>query len=138
MAFGKQENLFEYLKISKLVVEKNKLIIIWRNLLDGKKTYLIKYNGEIYTLGYKVNPRGYTYDEANQCIKSMKWENAILISIEDEKYKLQGDPLHQKLFTPESYVYDTWFSAYIDNSINGIKLPIELKIYVDCRNQIGA
>lgn len=77
-----------------MVVEKNKLIIIWRNLLDGKKTYLIKYNGEIYTLGYKVNPRGYTYDEANQCIKSMKWENAILISIEDEKYKLQGDPLH--------------------------------------------
>lgn len=91
-----------------------------------EKTYLIKYNGEIYTPSCNVNPRGYTYDEANQCIKSMKWENAILISIEDEieKYNLQGDSLHQKLFTPESYVYDTWFSAYIDNNINGIKLPI--------------
>lgn len=90
------------------------------------ETYLIKYDGELYAYPTKVNPRGFTFDEAKKYIEKMQWENAILISINKEikKYNLKGDITHKILLDPEMYDYDTWVSSYNDNNINGIKLPI--------------
>lgn len=91
-----------------------------------KNTYLIQYAGELYAYPCKINHRGFTYDEAVDYIKNKKWQNAILISIEEEikKYKLQGNPEHKMLMDSKVYAYETWRNAYMDNNINGLTLPV--------------
>lgn len=105
-----------------------KSVNILQEVLIGmeKNTYVIQYAGELYAYPCIINQRGFTYDEAEVYIKNMKWENAKLISIEEEieKYKLQGNPEYKILMDPKVYAYETWRNAYMDNNINGIKLPV--------------
>lgn len=91
-----------------------------------EETYLIQYDGMLYRYPRQITPRGFTYDEAISYIEKMQWKNARLISIKEEieKYKLQGNPMHKGLFDSEVYDYETWCNAYMDNNINGIRLPI--------------
>lgn len=42
-------------------------------------TYLIQYDGELYAHPRRINPRGFTYDEAECCIENMQWKGAMLI-----------------------------------------------------------
>lgn len=91
-----------------------------------EETYLIQYDGMLCRYPRQINQRGFTYDEAISYIEKMQWKNARLISIKEEieKYKLQGNPMHKGLFDSEVYDYETWRNAYMDNNINGIRLPI--------------
>lgn len=91
-----------------------------------EETYLIQYDGMLCRYPRHINQRGFTYDEAIYYIEKMQWKNARLISIKEEieKYKLQRNPMHKGLFDSEMYDYETWCNAYMDNNINGIRLPI--------------
>ena len=55
------------------------------------------YKGEVYAPKLHYNPRGFTYEEAVQCIQRENWQKADIILIEEEieEYNLQRDPSHK-------------------------------------------
>lgn len=54
------------------------------------KTYLLEHNGEIFSLGLKVNNRGYYQEEIEKIMQDENYKNYNIICVEDEiaKYHL--------------------------------------------------
>ncbi len=96
--------------------------------VKGMKSYVILKENNIYCPAVEVNKRGFTYEEAMDCVKTRNWSNVSLICLEDEiaKYQLKGNFIYKELLPEQSYVFWLWNNAYCNNNINGFSLPIKV------------
>lgn len=78
------------------------------------------------------NSRGFTRAEVDSCINSIESAEYEILSIEEiEKYNLQGDESHKQLMNAEVFHFLTWKNAYLDNNINGFRLPLKVEKNTD-------
>ncbi|MCM1414984.1 MAG: hypothetical protein NC430_03545 [bacterium] len=102
------------------------------------KTYLLEYNGEIFTPGFKVNNRGFYREEIEKIMQSENYKNYSIICVEDEiiKYHLCDVASNCWELEEEVFRYKLWYDAYLDNNLNGFSLPIRVNTNDEYRSKL--
>lgn len=90
------------------------------------KTFLLEYDGEIYSPCLPINKRGYYYEELKRILDDEKFGNYNVLCIEEELEKYNISYTGDNCWGLDEAVlsYKLWYEAYLDNNINGFSLPI--------------
>ena len=102
------------------------------------KTYLLEHNGEIFSLGLKVNNRGYYQEEIEKIMQDKNYKNYNIICVEDEiaKYHLCDTASNFWGLDEAVFHYKLWHDAYLDNNLNGFSLPIKVSTNNEYRSKL--